>query len=244
MPFHEHREWAYEDPLVVVGFPSQGLVGAIVASYLVPRLDMHLVASMDHPRFPPVASVRDGSAMAPVQAFASAQQCGLDGECSQLVVIRSDAAADPGAADEIADDVLDWSHAIGAERVVSLEGAPIEGGEDRVFAVPNLAATVDHETLGSTAFPDGALSGLSAALLTEGNGRGMGVITLFTAVEEEMPDAGAAARLVDVLDVLVPGITMDPEPLAEQAKGFEDQLRASLAEQRKAREDPNKMMYG
>lgn len=243
MPVVSHREWVYEDPLVVVGFPSQGLVGAIVASYAVPRLDMQLVASMDSPRFPPVASVRDGSAMSPVQFFASAQQCGLDGECSQLVVVRSDAQPTAETSDEIANEILTWAETVDAERVVSLEGAPLKDGSEDVFAVPNLCCSVDVERLGAKIFPDGAVSGLSASLLVEGNNRDMGVVTLFTGVDEEMPDASAAARLVTVVDKLVPGIVMDPEPLEEKAKAFEAQLRQSLEEQQKAT-DASKMMYG
>lgn len=243
MPVVSHREWVFEDPLVVVGFPSQGLVGAIVASYAVPRLDMKLVASMDSPRFPPVASVRDGSAMSPVQFFASAQRCGLDGECSQLVVVRSDAQATADSSDEIADEILKWAESVGAGMVVSLEGAPLEDGSEDVFAVPNLCCTVDFDRLGAKAFPDGAISGLSASLLVEGNSRDMGVVTLFTGVAEDMPDAGAAARLVGVLDKLVPGIVMDPGPLEEKAKTFEAQLKRSLKEQEKAT-DASKMMYG
>ncbi|MDX1610840.1 MAG: PAC2 family protein [Candidatus Thermoplasmatota archaeon] len=242
-----HRDWDFEDPLVVVGFPSQGLVGAIVASYLVPRLDMQLVASMDAPYFPPVASVREGRAISPVQFFASAQQCGIDGECSQLVVVRSDAEPPPDALDDVAQDLLQWCRDIGAERVVTLEGAPMGDGEDRIFAVPNLACEVDHEKLGSEVFPDGALSGLSASLLVEGNAQDLGVICLFTGVLEDMPDASAAARLVEVLDVLVPGIKMDAKPLEEQAQRFEEQLRASVDEARRAehRSEPdNKIMYG
>lgn len=243
MPVVSHREWRYEDPLVVVGFPSEGLVGAIVASYAVPRLDMQLVASMDSPSFPPVASVRDGSAMSPVQFFASAQQCGLDGECSQLVVVRSDAQPSAQASDGIAREILAWAESVGAERVVSLEGISVEGGSEDVFAVPNMCCTIDFERLAARPFPDGSISGLSASLLVEGNTREMGVVTLFTGVNEEMPDASAAARLVRVVDKLVPGIVMDTEPLEDKAKELETQLRRSLEEQQRA-SDASKMMYG
>lgn len=245
MPVIAHREWRFEDPLVVVGFPSQGLVGAIVASYLVPKLEMELVASMDSPHFPPVASIRDGHAMSPVQFFASTQRCGLDGECDQLVVVRADTVPPPKHSDPIAREIIEWSKQVGAERIVTLEGAPAENGTDHVFAVPNLLSSVDHEHLGSKTFPDGALSGLSASLLVEGNSQSMEVVCLFTSAHEDVPDAAAAARLVEVLDVLVPGIKMDAEPLLEQAKRFEQQLRAHLQEQQRAEGDPTtQMMYG
>lgn len=246
MTIHPHRDWEFDDPLVLVGFPSQGLVGAIVASYLVPKLDMQLVASMDSPHLPPVASIREGRALSPVQIFASTTRCGLDGSCDQLVVVRSDAAPPSEHVDSISAEILAYADEITAETVVTLEGAPTSNGTDDVFAVPNLVAEVDHDELGSEVFPDGALSGFSASILVEGNNHQKPVLCLFTGVHEEMPDAEAAARLVEVADALVPGITMDPEPLMERAKNYEAQLRAALKEQERSMEsmpEERQIMY-
>lgn len=247
MPIKTHQPWTFEDPLVVVGFPSQGLVGAIVATYVVPALEMQLVATLDSPHFPPVASIRGGRALAPVQFYASTKQCGLDGECDQLVVVRSDVMPPPEHADAVAGEVLDWAAEAGAKAVVTLEGAPSDNGHDKVFAVANLHAALDLERLGVEAFPDGAVSGMSGALLTEGNAREVPVVCLFTPVNPKLPDAAGAARLVDVTDRLVPGIKIDAEPLEEQARKFEAEIRASLKEQQKAmRREPEErqMMYG
>lgn len=246
MTILSHREWGFDDPLVLVGFPSQGLVGAIVASYLVPKLDMELVATMDSPHFPPVSSVRDGQALSPVQIFASTTRCGLDGNCDQLVVVRSDAAPPPEHVDEISSELLAYSEEIGAESIVTLEGAPTSDGLDDVFTVPNLHAEIDPDAIGAKPFPDGSISGFSASLLVEGNNHNEPVICLFTGVQEEIPDAEAAARLVDVADGLVPGIKMDPEPLMERAKNYEEELKAALKEQERAAgtEGDRSIMYG
>ncbi len=238
------REWEFDDPMVLVGFPSQGLVGAIVASYLVPKLDMELVATMDSPHLPPVASVRGGRAVSPVQIFASTTRCGLDGSCDQLVVVRSDAAPPAQNVDEICREILGYADSIGADTVLTLEGAPTSNGTDDVFAVPNLHCSIDHDSVGATAFPDGSISGFSAALLTEGNTGHKPVLCLFTGVHEELPDAEAAGRLVEVADTLVPGIKMDPEPLMERAQAYEDELRAALKEQERSMgEQDRTMMY-
>lgn len=248
MPINQHREWDFQDPLVLVGFPSQGLVGAIVASYLVPKLDMELVATLDSPSLPPVASIREGRAHSPVQIFASTVRCGIQGNCDQLVVVRSDAAPPVQHVDEIADEIIEYADDIGGELIVTLEGAPSSSGAEHVYAVPNLVTDVDTEEIGAEVFPDGALSGFSASLLTEGNSLAKSVLCLFTAVQEDMPDAEAAARLVDVADDLVPGIRMEPEPLREEARKFERDLRAALEEQEKSQqgmpEERTSMMYG
>lgn len=248
MPINTHRDWEFEDPLVLVGFPSQGLVGAIVASYLVPKLDMELVATLDSPYLPPVASIREGRALSPVQIFASTVRCGVDGDCDQLVVVRSDAAPPGQHADELSDEVIDYTREIGGDLIVTLEGAPTSSANENVYAVPNLITEVDTDHIGAEVFPDGALSGFSASLLTEGNTREHPVLCLFTPVQEEMPDAEAASRLVDVADELVPGIRMEPEPLAEEARKFEESLRAALEEQERSQrdmpEERTSMMYG
>ncbi len=248
MTINTYRDWDFQDPLVLVGFPSQGLVGAIVASYLVPKLEMELVATVDHVHLPPIASVRGGRAHSPVQIFASTVRCGIDGDCDQLVVVRSDAAPPAQHADDLADEIIDYTDEIGGELIVTLEGAPTSSGGEHVYAVPNLVTDVDTDQIGAEPFPDGALSGFSASLLTEGNALSKSVLCLFTAVAEDMPDAEAASRLVDVADGLVPGIRMEPEPLAEEARKFERNLRAALEEQEKSRQDMpeerTSMMYG
>lgn len=247
MSIRPTREWEFDDPMVLCGFPSQGLVGAIVASYLVPKLDMELVATMDSPHLPPVASVREGRAVSPIQIFASTTRCGLDGSCDQLVVIRSDAAPPPQHVDEICREILGYADEIGADTLLTLEGAPADEGVEEVFAVPNLHSEIEHEAVGAQPFPDGSISGFSASLLTEANTSGHPVLCLFTGVEEEMPDAEAAARLVGVADTLVPGIKMESKALMERAKNFEADLQQALAEQQRSMEGPedrSSMMYG
>lgn len=246
MPVQPTREWSFDNPMVLCGFPSQGLVGAIVASYLVPKLEMELVATIDNEHLPPVASVREGRAVGPVQVFASTTRCGLDGSCDQLVVIRSDAAPPAEHVDEICDEILEYVDEIGAETVLTLEGAPTGGDLEEVFAVPNLHCEIDHDAVGAEAFPDGSISGFSASLLTEGNAMDTPVLCLFTGVDEEMPDAEAAARLVGVADVLVPGIKMESKALMERAKRYEEDLRKAMADQASMSgpEDRSAMMYG
>lgn len=242
------RDWDFNAPMILVGFPSQGLVGAIVASYLVPKLDMEMVATMDSPHLPPVASVREGSAVSPVQIFASTTRCGIDGGCDQLIVIRSDAAPPPEHVDTINREILAYADEIGADTLLTLEGAPTQMNQEdeHVFAVPNLHYDVDYDAIPAEPFPDGSISGFSASLLTEANRANHPVLCLFTAVQENRPDASAAARLIQTADVLVPGIKMEPKPFMEQAKAYEEDLKEALQEQQRSMKDSEDTvrMYG
>lgn len=246
MPVVHHREWTFHDPLVLVGFPSQGLVGSVAASYLIPKLEMELVATLETPHLPPVASVRDGRALSPVQMYASTYRCGLDGECDQLVVVRADAAPESHHAREVTSAVLEWCRSIEAAQVVCLEGADPRVGTDRIFAARNVPWTTDLGDMDVEVPPDGGLGGMAASMLVQGNARGIPVVCLYTAAEEDQADASAAARLITEVDALVPGIRMDPEPLHERAQELEDQQRTTLDDQRKALdrvEDASAIMY-
>lgn len=242
------RHWDFNAPMILVGFPSQGLVGAIVASYLVPKLDMKMVGTMDSPHLPPVASVRNGHAVSPVQIFASTTRCGIDGGCDQLIVIRSDAAPPPEHVDTINREILAYADEISADTLLTLEGAPssMDREEESVYAVPNLHYEVDYDEIPANPFPDGSISGFSASLLTEANRSNHPVLCLFTAVQEDLPDASAAARLVQVADVLVPGIKMEPKPFMEQAEAYEQDLKEALQEQQRSMQDSDDAvkMYG
>jgi predicted ATP-grasp superfamily ATP-dependent carboligase len=66
-----------------------------------------------------------------------------------------------------------------------------------------------------------------------------------------MPDARAAARIINKLDMLLPAIHLDTEPLLEEAERIEEQIKAMLAHQLSAAEErgeadssPSAMLYG
>ena len=51
------------------------------------------------------------------------------------------------------------------------------------------------------------------------------VLSLLAEVKEDIPDARAAARVIQVLDELLLAIKLDPEPLLAEAKELEAQVR-------------------
>lgn len=246
MPLVPHRDWEFHDPLVLVGFPSQGLVGSVAASFLIPKIDMELVASLDSDHLPPVASIRGGRAVSPVQVYASTYRCGLDGDCDQLVVLRADAAPETKKASALTREILEWTREIGASLVVPLEGASPDLETKDVFAIQNLAADIDLDPLEVSQASEGGLGGFAASLLVQGNSLDVPVLCLYTAASEDQADADAAARLVENVDHLVPGIAMDPEPLRKRARELQDDLRKNMDQQRKDLErveDASSIMY-
>ena len=72
------REESLKGAMMVVGFPTHGLVGSVAASYLVHSLDMTQVAYMISEQFPPTVIREEGVVGAPVRLYASKLVCGVD----------------------------------------------------------------------------------------------------------------------------------------------------------------------
>ena len=57
------------NPIVVEGFPSVGLVGAIATEYLATKLNMELVGFIKSKKLPPIALIKDGTPIAPIRIY-------------------------------------------------------------------------------------------------------------------------------------------------------------------------------
>ena len=76
----------------------------------------------------------------------------------------------------------------------------------------------------------GMISGVSGVLLNEGRWQFYDVITLLAEARVAIPDAHAAVKLLETVDVLLPEIELNLEPLKEEAKVLEAHLKKLRAE--------------
>jgi uncharacterized protein len=95
----------------------------------------------------------------------------------------------------------------------------------------------------------GVMKGMSAAMLAEGRRRGLDLLAILVEADPRFPDARAAAKLIEHLNVLLPSIELDNEPLLEEAERLESQLKAMLEHQLMPSQSPkelspNSMLYG
>lgn len=236
----EFRREAYPTALLVVGFPSHGLVGGIAAQYLIETLQMDLVAALHSDRFPPTVAVVDGVAVSPVQVWAGAERCGLDGECEQLLVVKSDIAPAAELYVPMAEAILRWAKGRGVRLGVVLEGVSSLEAEGDFVNVAGLVSPGARGLLGRKAFDvleeARLVSGASAAFLAKATEVGVPVLALFTNASPQYPDAKAAAKLLTAMDPLVPHVTIDPEPLRERAERIEAVMKEDLAKQQREME--------
>ena len=88
------------------------------------------------------------------------------------------------------------------------------------------------ETAGISFLETGIVSGVAGVLLNEGRWAKFQVLALLAEARAYMPDAYAAAKLVQTTDKLLPEVQIDLAPLLDEAKELESHLQ-TLKEQAK-----------
>lgn len=222
-------EATVEDAVVVLGTPTLGQVGTITAHYIIDELDMERVGDVHSIAFPPIALVEQGRPGAPLRLYARETPCGLGLSCERLVVITGEALPNGTALNRVADELATWCVDNGAEIVVLPDGALVEGeGEERAVRGVTTSEDADalREKLDVEAMEGGMMRGFSASFLVAADRRGLDAMAVLAQTTPKMPDARAAARIVELLDPIVPDIKLEPEPLREKAEAIEERVQA------------------
>ncbi|WP_455392540.1 proteasome assembly chaperone family protein [[Eubacterium] cellulosolvens] len=231
---HEYKEKDLENAMVVVSFPTVGLVSSIVANFLVTNMNLELIAGISSDDFYPAAIISDGIPTPPVRIFAGDSVCGPEEECDQLVVITSELPVRTAAFSPLADRIIEWCKEKDCKIVTTLEGIQSKDPLDDEVAVFHVASNKEAakylKNLPSKAFDTGMVSGLSGILLYKGNLQNFNVSCLLAEAHAEYPDSRSAAELLKVLDKMVPQIKMDPEPLLKEAEKIEEQIKEAMAQ--------------
>lgn len=210
--------------LVVIGFPSVGLVGTIATAHLVKSLRLREVGAVLSSHFPPTAVIHDGISTSPVRIFLGDVVCGADGACEQLCIIHSDVTPKPTVVTALSYALVSWSKARGARTLICLESLAAEGGpeEDKEVRVLGIASeTKTHEVLsklGITPLEDGLITGIGGVALYVARVLGLPSLCLLAESRTGFPDARGAAQLLELIQPLVPLVPIDERPLYVTAR--------------------------
>lgn len=230
------REESLRGAMMVVGFPTHGLVGSVAVSYLVHTLDMAAIGYMVGDDFPPTVVMEEGVVNAPIRFYASRTVCGPDRKCEQLVAAISDIQPSAEMLNHLSRALLDWAETKGIQLVIAVEGQPVDEevkGDARVVAMANRAAV---PLLGKYHFDpaNGVVTGFAGGLLLGAIGRPTPVLCLIAQAHKDYPDARAAAKVIESINPLVPMLVLDTKPLRDKARQIEAEVRRSLAQQQQS----------
>ncbi len=126
------KEMNLKGAYVIDGFPSVGLVGSIVANYLVSFLKLEQIAMVDSVYFPAISLVRDELPLAPVRVYAGA--FGNKGQ-EKIVVFVSEFQPDPDILKTLAITMMDWAEDHKCKMMISPEGLLTREKSERIEAM-------------------------------------------------------------------------------------------------------------
>lgn len=210
--------------VMVVAFPSVGMVGTIAGNYITEALKMEQTAYVLSEDMPPAALVQDGIPGYPLRISSHERLSVLSSEFQMPLIL----------AGRMAHTILDWSGKNGFDVIVCLEGLISErktGSEEtvRVFGVGSTERA--REMLGAAEieqFKTGVVTGVSGALLSEGERTKKHVACLLADANPMYPDARGAARLVEAVSAMLPAVDIDVKELMDEAARIEENVRATV----------------
>lgn len=225
------------DGVVIEGFPSVGLVTTIAATYLISSLKLDQIAAMDSAWFPPVSMIYAEKPKFPARIYANALH--------KIAVCLSEFTPPIYLDRFIARSILSWAQEQKCSLVISPCGVPVLEEHAGKRPEPPLIHGVGttERTRQKLKEADihllefGAVPGVSGALLNEGRWNKLDVVALLVEAYETIPDARAAAAVVEAIDRLLPQIELDVSPLYSEAERIESRLKA-IREQAKPVENP------
>jgi len=209
---------------LISAFPSVGMVGTIAGSYIAESLKMERVAYVLSDDIPPAAFVQDGIPTYPLRVLGH----------KNLSMLTSEFQLPLPLAGQMARTIMAWSGENKYDVIMGLEGLmmdqSVEPEKDiRVFGVGTTERAREMVSkAGIEQFKMGMITGVSGALLSEGEMMDRDVVVLLVTANALYPDARGAARLVDSVTKMLPTVKVDMKELYEEAERIEENVKATV----------------
>ena len=233
------------DPVALVGFPTVGLVGSILAGLIVREMDLPVVAGITSPELPPYTFVTGGLPCPQIRIMAGTprrvrRKKKADGETKEeapakrkrtkphdIVVVTSEIAPKPEQTYDISMAILNTLRELGVNEIICLEGvAGVESTAPVGGVGGNDAVKKKLESVEVPLMNDGIVRGVSGVLLMEGSYEGMDIMSLMVPANPQLPDPRAAARLMEPVTAMYPRIAIDTDPLFKEAEEIDSRVQS------------------
>ena len=194
-------EYDKKENTLLVGFPSNGLVGTFTISYLIHHLKMKQTGEIELPELPPTLFVEGGDIFAPIRVYNK----------SNLFVIISDVPFDRYLSEEFSDAINEFCKKNAIKKLVIVSGMEsISQKKDN----PKIYGLVTNPILDSllydnqiSKFLNGSISGTDAAIILAFRKTNIPVLVLYAECHPFFPDPEASivaiATLANILDVKI-----------------------------------------
>ncbi len=232
---HMYEEVDLRNALLIDGFPTVGLVSTIVSSFIVDALKLRRVGAIISRHFPAAAIIQNGVPSPPLRIYAGPKLCGPENECDQVVILTSEVRIPDDLQLPLAQKILDWAKAEGIKVTLSVEGTPMQDmpEPEETLGIYGAGSTERaRELIGRfnlTPMDMGIITGVTGHMLYLANMEDRDVLCMLGPAHAQFPDARAAAKMIEVIDDMLPVIEIDTSPLLEQASKIEEEIQTALA---------------
>lgn len=216
--------------MVILGFPTVGLIGSIAGNYIAHSLELEQVGYINSKYFFPAVIIRDSKPVPPVRIYyASKDICGDNGNCDRLVAIISELPIPPKAIYPLVHEILKWIDDRGISMFLGLEGIKSDERKQEDIDVYGIGSTdkmidiLNKHDIEPT--KNGVITGFCGALLDAVVRNNKDMLCILTEAHYNYPDSRAAGRLLEKVDDLLPSAHLNLGPLYDKAEKIENNIR-------------------
>jgi len=186
-----------KDNILLVGFPSNGLIGTFTISYLVHYLKMKQIGEIEMPELPPALFIDNGEIFAPIRIYKK----------ENLFVIMSDIPFPIDIAHVFAKSVMEVAkkNKIGKVIIISgLDAMDIENKKPKVYGL------VTHKSLEGLLYQNdipkflaGTIFGTDAAVIYALRASNIPTLVLYAECHPFFPDPKASVHAITILSKIL-----------------------------------------
>jgi uncharacterized protein len=203
-----------QNPTIIQAFPGFGLVGTITTEYLISHLKCRLIGRKWFEELPSAIAIHKGEIIQPIGIYYNDKY--------NIIIVHSITGV-PGMEWKIADFLEKLGNELNAKEFISLDGIGTTSEQENpnIYFYTNKHENKNlNENLQIKNLDEGIIMGVTSALLLKTK---RNINAFFVETHSEFPDSKASAELIKILDKLL-NLEIDPEPLYESAKLFEDKF--------------------
>lgn len=213
--------------ILLVGFPSNGLVGTFTISYLIHYVKMELIGEIDHHELPPTLFVEDGEIMAPIRIYKK----------NNIHVIISDLPFEPYIAYDFANSVLEYCRKNEIQQIIIVSGMETINSEPKPTKIYGLVThQVSEKILYENQIPKflaGSIFGTDAAMLTVFRKSKFPTLILYAECHPFFPDPEASITAISTVAQIL-NIKIDTTDIEKRIERLRIQHRNLMEETIKA----------
>ena len=205
-----------KNPIIILGFPSIGVVSTIATKFLIEHLDVEQIGYIESEHLMPLTAIHKSKIVNPITLYYNKK--------NNLIIIQSLTEV-TGYEWELATSIIETAKSLSAKEIVILESMLPHEGELNIYYYSN------KNKLRLKPITEGIVMGATAALLLKA--KDFSTTCIFAEAHSQLPDSEAAAKVIGALNDYL-GLKVDYRPLLEAAKKFEATLKQYMEKRRDA----------